>query len=111
MKKIRKCPINGTVDGYSVNEQDQHENHSMRVRETKKERNLKKQSRREAKTMMEEVGRGHDLDIYLGPTAGGAMAAGSGRLQRPGSTVQCRNRRRLKRLKRRRIGGSTRDER
>ena len=45
-KKICKCPINGTVDGCSVNEQGQHENHSMRVRDTKKERNLKAVAKR-----------------------------------------------------------------
>ena len=46
MTKICKCPINGTVDGCSVNEQDQHGNHSMRVGDTKKERNLKAVAKR-----------------------------------------------------------------
>ena len=41
-----KCPINGTVGGCPVNEQDQHEKHSMRVRDTKKDRNLKAVTKR-----------------------------------------------------------------
>lgn len=33
-KGICKCPINGTVNGCSVNEQNQQEADSMRVRDT-----------------------------------------------------------------------------
>ena len=43
---------------------------------------------------MKEGGRGHELDIYLGSTAGASMVLASGRLQRQGLTALCRNKRR-----------------
>lgn len=36
---------------------------------------------------MKEGGRGHELDIYLGPTVGEAMVPGGGRLHGLGSTA------------------------
>ena len=110
MKKICKCPVNGTVDGYSVNEHDQHENHSMRVRETKKERNLKAVAKR---------GKGDDgggrprprFGYIFGTNSGGGHGSWKWAVAKTGVNGRMQEQEETKGLKRRRIEGSTRDER